>query len=197
MKTRISAREKDFPEEKLLLYNAAAKKQQETLVLLSALYCAEAQEKATGWRKAENIKLFVPLACHNVLVIITTPTTTSTSQSYPWVSVGITILKEGVRGSKQEGWCLVWVFLMVKPVNMTQNFTENNFIYPNKDVKAEVTQKLSHCLISEFRINQTYMSALVNYFCLHLFLNCLFFSVILTYSWTLLVLNIKLYFIKI
>lgn len=84
-------------------------------------------------------------------------------------------MKEGVRGSKQEGWCLVWVFLMVKPVNMTQNFTENNFIYPNKDVKAEVTQKLSHCLISEFRINQTYMSALVNYFCLHLFLNCLFF----------------------
>lgn len=55
MKTRISARGKDFPEEKLLLCNAAARKKQETLVMLSVLYCGEAQEKTTGWRKAENI----------------------------------------------------------------------------------------------------------------------------------------------
>lgn len=59
MKTKISARGRVFPEESLLHSITTARRKQEKLVLCSLLYCAEAREKAIGYRKTEKTSLAV------------------------------------------------------------------------------------------------------------------------------------------
>lgn len=120
----------------MLLCNTAAGKKQETLVLLSVLNYAEAQEKATGWRKAENI-----FGClyhwHVIMSLSPQP-----HQQPP--------LHGKVRDYYFRGVCMGWGEggLMAKHVNIAQNFTEN-FIYLIRNVKAQVTEKWCHSLISE------------------------------------------------
>ncbi|GAB0203623.1 hypothetical protein GRJ2_002827900 [Grus japonensis] len=55
MKTIISARRRGFPEEPLLPSITAARKKQEASIFPSVLHFAEAQGKAIGWRKTENV----------------------------------------------------------------------------------------------------------------------------------------------